>query len=72
MFVIKFLGIMLIVFVIAICGEMLSQLTYHHRSLREIKNDFPRTMRRIFVWVCVFAISSLVWHYIGWKTDSSF
>jgi hypothetical protein len=62
-----FIAVFVFVFVLAVCFDLISQFTYHRKSISEIKVGFNRTVRRVFLLVVVMTISSLVYHYMGWE-----
>jgi len=65
--VIKFLAVFASIYVLAVGGECLSQLTYHKRSLQTIKKDLRRTLLRALILVAIVMFSSLVWVRMGWQ-----
>lgn len=69
---IHFIGIMLVVYVLAVGAGMLSQLTYQRKSLQEIRNAFRQTLLKTLAIVCAMAVSFLVWSHMGWRTGKGF
>jgi hypothetical protein len=58
-----FLGLCLL----AIVGEILSQLTYRRKSLGAVRDDLPYMLIRTFVLVTGLMVASFVWSRMGWQ-----
>ena len=64
---VKFVAVFALIYVMAVAGECLSQLTYHKKSLRAIKENFRRILMRTFIIVAVGMVAFLVWVRMGWQ-----
>ncbi len=64
----KYVVVFASIYLLAVAGECLSQLTYHKKSLQAIQQNFRRTLLRTFLMVAVMMAAFLVWVRMGWKT----
>lgn len=68
---IKFLAVFALIYVLAVGGECLSQLTYHKKSLQTIKENFRQTLLRTFILVAIVMVSFFVWVRMGWQPQGA-
>ena len=63
----RFIAVLVLIFALCLCLDLISQFTYQRKPINEIKTGFNRTVLRVFVLILVTIGSTLFWHHMPWK-----
>ena len=64
---IEFLAVFVLIYVLSVVGECVSQLTYHRKSMVVIRDNFGSILVRMLILVTIMMVAFLIWVRMGWQ-----
>jgi hypothetical protein len=62
----EFVLVFFLIFLVGVVFDCVSQFANQHKSLKEIRVNFKKTVVRMFLMTIVLIVSALVFYRFGW------
>ena len=66
---IRTIAIVVFAYIICICFAFLSEITYKHRKIKDVINDYKRIITNSTIIFAIFIISSIIYYMLGFRPD---
>ena len=68
---IEFFLVFVLIYVLAVVGECVSQLTYRRKSMATVRENFRSILVKVLILVTITMVAFLVWVRMGWQPHGS-